>query len=153
MTIIVIFTSLVLAVTGYMDISVTCARYNVNAYQNDLLEEVDTTYIDDLGSSQIPYIIAYVGNSNEEIAEPAESNLYSYWIEFTYYGEKQIDRNSKTALSYNYSRWRTIAVLKQLNEKYEYEKYYNDGNESIHWDDDGNYITPENGYHYEFVTL
>lgn len=127
MAVILVFSSLVLVVTGYADISATCAKYNTYAYSHNLLEEDDTTYLNDLQSSSIPYIVELIGDKNRKIANPVESYIYDTWFEVT--DSAYNLKTDKSLFGYNYSRKKTLKELEKVSKKYrfkEYAKYYDD---------------------------
>ena len=72
----VVLTAMVLGtLVFWVDVDSVVARYNVRAYRSGRLETVDVSYINDLGSAGIPWLVELAEEEDPEIARQARSAL------------------------------------------------------------------------------
>ena len=72
----VVLTAMVLGtLVFWVDVDSVVARYNVQTYRSGKLETVDVSYINDLGSAGIPWLLELAEDEDPEVARQARSAL------------------------------------------------------------------------------
>lgn len=72
----VVMTALVLGtLVFWVDVDTQVARYNVRAYQEGRLEEIDMAHLGNLGYGAVPYLEKLTGDDNPEVAQWARDIL------------------------------------------------------------------------------
>ncbi len=73
MQVIIVFCSVILIAISYSNIDAKIADYNIKAYNNHSIENLDVNSIADLSDSAVPYLISLAESGNKE----AENALYN----------------------------------------------------------------------------
>lgn len=93
----VIAVALIGLAAAYIDVDTTVARYNVTAYQNGTLEEIDIETLGDLSEGAIPYLITL----REEL--PLEDDLTRVlFYKLTEFADVDLDEKTVTAPAYDW---------------------------------------------------
>ena len=127
MKMIAVCAAAVLIAVGYADIDYRITKYNFEQYQAGNLAILDTDggFIDEVGDSAIDYIYKFATEGKGDIQDRAQSKLCELWgrENVKHYYSLNLAK-SDTLLSYNRARVRSQEVLKQCNEKYLYDSFF-----------------------------
>ncbi|MBQ5840730.1 MAG: DUF4173 domain-containing protein [Clostridia bacterium] len=81
-------------VAGYVDVDTTVARYNVTAYQNGKLEQIDVGTLSRLSDGATPYLVKLLKDKDYNVRSQAAHALYSRieeWGDFDDNGKFKAD--------------------------------------------------------------
>lgn len=114
---ITIFAALLL-ITGLVDIDRTIAYYNVTAYNNGILKQIDVEHLGELSDSAVPYLVGILNGDDKELASRAANELYYRTHElFEREDDKFVDTKHNEFGNYNYSREKAKQLISQNFDK------------------------------------
>ena len=127
MKMIAVCAACVLIAVGYADIDYRITKYNFEQYQRGQLTILDTDggFMDEMGDSAIDYIYKFATEGKGDIKARAQSKLCELWgrQNVKHYYSFNLPK-SETLLSYNRARVRSEAVLKNCNQDYKYDSFF-----------------------------
>lgn len=75
----ILLTALLIGATViWADVDTVVARYNVTAYQTHRLESIDVSYLEELGSGAVPYLVELTRDADEAVAAEAKEILQNW---------------------------------------------------------------------------
>ena len=78
--VVVIIALIIGAVVLWVDVDTVVASYNVSAYQQGILDQVDVDYLSTLNDSAVPYIARLADDKNERVASQARAVLENHFL-------------------------------------------------------------------------
>ena len=110
----VIFVTLIALTVAFSDIDTIVSKYNVYAYKNGLIQEIDVKALQYLSDSSVPYLIDLLDDNDNNVALQAKEALkYKMSAHFEIgVNNELIQLNSDDFRAFNYNRQRAKKLLK-----------------------------------------